>query len=50
MVSWIYSETYILIIWTGVTLTYQSGQTAGKMGEVTWEHHWPVHSIATMIY
>ena len=32
MVSWIYSEPYILKFWTGVTITGQSGQTAGKMG------------------
>ena len=34
MVSWIYSELYILEIWTGVTLTGQSGQNARKMGVV----------------
>ena len=31
MVSWIYSEMYILEIWTGVTLIRQSGPSAGKM-------------------
>ena len=31
MVSWIYSEPYILEIWTGVTIIKQSGPIALKM-------------------
>ena len=31
MVSWIYSELYILEIWTGVTLIQQNGPNALKM-------------------
>ena len=50
MVNGIYSEPYILIFWTGVTLIRQSGPSAEKMVLTTQEHHWPVHSTATMIY
>ena len=39
MVSWIYSEPYILKIWTGVTITRQSGPTVGKMVLATLESH-----------
>ena len=35
MVSWIYSETYVMIIWTGVTISMNFGPNTLKMVLVT---------------